>query len=354
MEEVEEHHAVAEDGPGVEDSVSGEGPGGNDEDAKQGDDEQSAFLEYLAALCEQWRTRGSDLSRTEAIKIWTGLRRKTQPLSSRLCEQLRLILQPMLATRLAGGFRTGKRLDMRAVITYVASGFRRDRIWMRRSKPAKRAYQVAVAIDNSASMRDSGAGAGALAALATLVNAFHQLEIGQIAVASFGADFKVLHSLDEAWSDDAGIRIVETFSFTSPVSGYVDAVEGVLDIFDSSKLSSRRLNLAGDVTPPVQQLAFFISDGRLDQNSRVELQRLSQRATTAEVLLVAIIIDKEGKDSLLNTQEVSFVGGQVRMKPYMEDYPFANYFRIADVTRLPETLTDALRQWFEVLQRQSQ
>ena len=54
----------------------------------------------------------------------------------------RLILEPTLASRLAGDFRTGKRLNMRRVIAFVASQFRKDKIWMRRTRPDKRKYQV--------------------------------------------------------------------------------------------------------------------------------------------------------------------------------------------------------------------
>ena len=39
------------------------------------------------------------------------------------------------------------------IIPYIASQFRKDKIWLRRTKPSKRQYQVVVAIDNSRSMR---------------------------------------------------------------------------------------------------------------------------------------------------------------------------------------------------------
>ena len=74
------------------------------------------------------------------------------------------------------------------------------------------------------------------------------------------------------------------------------------------------------------------------------------------MLLVAIVIDGDGKDSLLQTQEVSFVDGRVKMTPYLKDYPFAYYLRVGtnDLARLPEALADSLRQWFEMLQQQQQ
>ena len=50
---------------------------------------------------------------------------------------------------LQGDYRTGKRLNMRKVIPYIASQFRKDRIWLRRTKPAQRNYQIVLAVDDS-------------------------------------------------------------------------------------------------------------------------------------------------------------------------------------------------------------
>ena len=73
---------------------------------------------------------------------------KTHHLAQELCEQLRLILEPTLATKLKGDYRTGKRLNMKKIIPYIASSFKRDKIWLRRTKPAKRQYQVRIAFNS--------------------------------------------------------------------------------------------------------------------------------------------------------------------------------------------------------------
>jgi hypothetical protein len=83
--------------------------------------------------------------------LWQRYRGLTAAGAASLCEQLRMLLEPLEATRLAGDYRTGKRLNIRRVIPYIASNFRRDRIWLRRSKPAKRSYQIAIAIDDTVS-----------------------------------------------------------------------------------------------------------------------------------------------------------------------------------------------------------
>ena len=54
-----------------------------------------------------------------------------------------------------GDFRSGKRLNMRRIIPYIASNFQNDRIWLRRSKPSRRDYQILLAVDDSSSMREN-------------------------------------------------------------------------------------------------------------------------------------------------------------------------------------------------------
>jgi len=44
---------------------------------------------------------------------------------------------------------------MRKVIPYIASQFRKDKIWLRRTKPSKRNYQICLAVDDSSSMVDN-------------------------------------------------------------------------------------------------------------------------------------------------------------------------------------------------------
>ena len=89
---------------------------------------------------------------------------------------------------------------MRKVIAYVASQFKKDKIWLRRTKPSTRQYQVLLAIDDSASMAENGAGPMALEALATMASALARLEVGQLGVARFGDRFELVHALDEPFA----------------------------------------------------------------------------------------------------------------------------------------------------------
>ena len=54
----------------------------------------------------------------------------------------RLILEPTKAAKLQGDLGTGKRLNMRKIIPYITSQFKKDKIWLWRVKPNKRQFQV--------------------------------------------------------------------------------------------------------------------------------------------------------------------------------------------------------------------
>lgn len=120
-------------------------------------DESSAVVQYseqeLATLRQEaeasladWKNASAETADADdaarAADLWARFEALTAPLTGELCEQLRLILEPTLAARMQGDYRTGKRLNMRKIIPYLASDFRRDKIWLRRSKPSVRRYQV--------------------------------------------------------------------------------------------------------------------------------------------------------------------------------------------------------------------
>ena len=68
---------------------------------------------------------------------WSHHENSTHTLALYLVEQLREILRPTSATKPRGDFRSGKRLNLKRIIPYIASGYKRDKIWMRRSVPSK-------------------------------------------------------------------------------------------------------------------------------------------------------------------------------------------------------------------------
>ena len=67
---------------------------------------------------------------------------------------------------------------MKKIIPYIASNFRKDKIWLRRSEPNKRKYQILLAIDDSYSMSEQNVGFLALKSLTTIALAMTKMEVG--------------------------------------------------------------------------------------------------------------------------------------------------------------------------------
>lgn len=202
--------------------------------------------QQLEEQVDQWSSlldNNESTTSTEAYQAWEQYEAVTRSLSHELCEQLRLILEPTQAAKLRhvqispllcshpsvlcllfyppfllsahpfpsaliflsrpfsprvavtnpasslgvtvfcrGDYRTGKRLNMRKVIAYIASQFRKDKIWLRRSEPSKRQYQIAIAVDDSSSMEDNHSKQLAFEALACISNALNFLQAGDMSI----------------------------------------------------------------------------------------------------------------------------------------------------------------------------
>lgn len=149
----------------------------------------------------------------ESSKLWLDYEILTRQLSKELCEQLRLILEPTVCSKLKGDYKTGKRLNMKRVIEYIATEYRKDKIWLRRTKPNKRDYQVMLAVDNSSSMSDNHCMELTYETICTLANAFNYLEVGQLGLVSFGTQVNLLHELSEQFGGDFGARVLSQVNF---------------------------------------------------------------------------------------------------------------------------------------------
>merc|ERR1712045_797965 len=265
-------------------------------------------------------------------------------LSHQLCEQLRLILEPTKASKLQGDFKTGKRLNMRKIIPYIASQFKKDKIWLRRVKPNKREFQIIVALDDSSSMADNKSREMALSSLSTISSALTLLEVGQIGVLRFGKSAEVVHSLGSPWSQSAGHRIQNQFSFEQKETSLISLLNLSTQLFMSSSSSDSR-NLS------VSQLLVIVSDGRgvFHEGKEKVIQAVRRARHAGYFCLFLIVENPEAKDSVLDIRLPIFSGGKCSIDSYMEHFPFSHYIVLRDVSTLPRTLSDALRQWFELV-----
>ena len=286
----------------------------------------------------------STLSLEEARSLWIHHEGHTRELSIALTEQLRLILAPTQATKMRGDFRTGKRLNIKRIIPYIASQYKRDKIWMRRSIPSKRNYQIMLAVDDSKSMGESGSGKLAFETLALVAKSLSMLEVGEICIVGFGNEVHVAHAFEKPFSSEAGAEILQRFSFQQDKTNVRKLVADSITLFREAK--RKTLHAGADTW----QLELIISDGICEDHDTI--RRLVRQAQEERIMIVFVIVDALLKgESIVDMSEAVFEPDEsgetkLKIKRYLEGFPFPYYVVVGDVKDLPGVLAQALRQWF--------
>lgn len=308
---------------------------------------RSELEEHLSSFCNV--DNPTPEAEALASEAWHQYEALTSALSQELCEQLRLVLEPSQATKLRGDYRTGKRLNMRKVIPYIASQFRKDKIWLRRTKPSKRQYQIMLAIDDSSSMVDNHSKQLAYESLALISNALTLLEAGELCICSFGESVRVLHPFNEQFSSHSGSRLLQQFTFEQKKTKVAQLLKKATSIMMDAR--SKQRGMMGN--PETSQLLLIVSDGRgLFSEGMETVKSAVRQAREANVFLVFVVIDNpQNKDSILDIKVPVFKSGNQlpEIKPYMDYFPFPFYIILRDINSLPHVLCDALRQWFELV-----
>lgn len=285
----------------------------------------------------------------EARRLWSHYESITHDLSLSLTEQLRLILAPTMATKLRGDFRTGKRLNIKRIIPYIASQFKRDKIWMRRSVPSKRNYQIMLAVDDSKSMQESGSGQLAFETLALVARSLSMLEVGDLCVVSFGNQdhVRVAHEFGKTFSSEAGTQIFQQFSFKQTGTNVRQLIADSIALFRDARNQRSR----GSGSADLWQLQLIISDGICEDHDTI--RRLVRQAQEERIMIVFVIVDAIRGSSILDLTQARFEPdtagtGEMKLKMtrYLEGFPFAYYLVVRDVQELPAVLSLALKQWF--------
>ncbi|KAL5755634.1 hypothetical protein ACOSQ2_020380 [Xanthoceras sorbifolium] len=291
----------------------------------------------------------ADVLRDDASALWRRYELQTTRLSQELAEQLRLVMEPTLASKLQGDYKTGKRINMKKVIPYIASHYRKDKIWLRRTRPNKRDYQVVIAVDDSRSMSESGCGDVAIEALVTVCRAMSQLEMGNLSVVSFGkkGNIRSLHDFDQPFTGMAGIKMISGLTFKQentiadePVVDLLKFLNNMLDV----AVGKARLPSGQN---PLQQLVLIIGDGRFHEKENLKRW---VRDLLAKKRMVAFLLLDSPQESILDLKELSFHGKEIKVSKYLDSFPFPYYIVLRNIEALPRTLADLLRQWFELMQ----
>ncbi|KAG6889702.1 hypothetical protein C0992_004422 [Termitomyces sp. T32_za158] len=324
------------------------------------DDVEDMIDEAVEVELRAWQTAGFPDAGSE--KVWRLYESLTHDLAYALCEQLRLILEPTLATRLKGDYRTGKRLNMKKIISYIASDYTKDKIWLRRTRPSQREYQVLISIDDSRSMAESHSIHLAYQTLALVSKALSRLEAGDIAIAKFGETVDIIHGFSEGpFTDQSGIKVMNAFHFNQKATNVLSLVETSLKVLENAR---ERRTMSSATAADLWQLQFIISDGMCQDHER--LRTVLRKAEEQRVMIVFLIIDslhgtvdnaaerkgaQSGLSSILTMDKAEFknIDGrmELELKKYLDSFPFEYYVVLRNVEALPEVLSSTLKQFFE-------
>ena len=318
----------------------------------------------VEAQLREWQALGFPNAGGEGI--WRLYESLTHDLAYALCEQLRLILEPTLATRLKGDYRTGKRLNMKKIISYIASDYTKDKIWLRRTRPSQREYQVLIAIDDSRSMAESHSIHLAYQTLALVSKALSRLESGEIAVAKFGEGVDILHGLDDGpFTDQSGTKVISSFRFTQKATNVLSLVDTSLKVLEKAR---ERRSMSSATAADLWQLEIIISDGMCQDHDH--LRTVLRKAEEQRVMIVFVIVDSlhaaasnpsnsqpaptQGSILTMDKAEFKNVDGrmELQLQKYLDSFPFEYYVVLRNVEALPEVLTGTLKQFFERISEQ--
>ncbi|ORM41180.1 Midasin [Babesia sp. Xinjiang] len=222
-------------------------------------------------------TQSKDGDVSTAAKLWRQFCAESLSISTSLCEQMRMILEPSLKSSLQGDYKTGKRISIKKLMAFIASNYQRDKIWLRRSKPSKRDYRVVLAIDNSRSMSVSNAGSLALKSFACIYQAMSVLDVGELSVCKFGGNVPEL--LLEMGKGEDPSRVIAGMTFDeesqhSHETGLPELLKYVLSYLD--RQDERR------------KIVIIISDGKFNKE---KARPWIQATISKEVVPLLVILD---------------------------------------------------------------
>ncbi|EDW01516.1 GH20407 [Drosophila grimshawi] len=299
-------------------------------------------IELRQMYQQQLTSSNAILPHHEDYESWSSISNRMTQNARELCEQLRLILEPTKCTRLKGDYRTGRRINMKKIIPYIASQFRKDKIWLRRTKPAQRDYKITIAIDDSKSMHHNNSKTLTLEAISLVSQALTLLESGRLSIVSFGEAPQIILNHTEQFD---GPRLVSALNFAQDKT----KIAGLLDFIRTVNIEES--GLGGD-NGLFENLLLILSDGRnIFSEGNQKVKNAIKLARLQRIFLVYIIIDNpENKNSILDIQHVEVnADGSVKINSYLDSFPFPYYVIVRDLNQLPLVLSEAMRQWFELV-----
>ncbi|KAF9764267.1 Midasin [Nosema granulosis] len=131
--------------------------------------------------------------------------------SHKLTLLLRSIFESNRYNKYKGDYKAGKKLNMKKIIPYIASEYRKDKIWMKRRKSDKKDYVVRLFVDNSKSMYSQSMVDTLFVTFSRLSNSFKALGI-PVEIYKFGNELVECTIKDMTFTDtETNIDWIDSF-----------------------------------------------------------------------------------------------------------------------------------------------
>ena len=233
--------------------------------------------------------------------------------------------------------------------------------------------QSMASLSSSSGSGGSGAQGLAFETLALISKSLSMLESGELCILSFGEHVTVAHPFSAPFNDSAGPAVFSHFSFQQRRTDILKLVRESIGLFREARRADKAAN-AGEIW----QLEMIISDGVFEDHDAI--RRLVRQAHEERIMIVFIIVDslnqnsaasgadvqgrsgkgkeKEKGTSIVDMQTAVFEADEedgekkLKIKRYLDGFPFGYYVVVGDVREVPGVLSQALRGWFgEVVER---
>lgn len=293
---------------------------------------------------ESWR-RDPDLVST-SYELLNRFKKATNHLSISLCEQMRMILEPTEKSRLKGDYKSGKRINIKKIIPFIASNYRNDKIWLRREMPFKRDYRVVIAIDDSLSMKHNNLGFFALESLVSISEALNQLSVGKVCVCGINDRMNLHMSFEDTYTSEKAAFILSNYSFEYQSTCSADT--------SIPNFMSDCNKLLDSLHTENRNIVFIISDGRFNKK---KVHPFIMEAEDKKYLYVFILLDNhsiESKNSIFNMKSAELIKLEdgttdYKINRYLDNFPFKYYTVVQDITHLPKVLSNIFLQWLAMV-----
>ncbi|ANQ06647.1 Uncharacterized protein PCOAH_00007910 [Plasmodium coatneyi] len=293
----------------------------------------------------------------EYEEIYDQINNETEVMSSQLCEQLKIILEPTVRNKYQGDYKSGKKLNIKKLVNYFASDFRNNKIWKRRTKLNKRDYNIVIAIDNTKSMQINNIQKITLNAIFLVARAFEKLQVGRIGICSFGENDNGIHannvvcSMKNSLNKQDFLKILNHFQFNHDTKNSFDnAMLNALKICSYILKNTHSCTTQNGGKNVVNHLMLIISDGRFNKSTvRGEIFKCIQNNFIPVLMIIDTQLSNNKAQSIFNLKQTFYKDNKLHIVPYLHDFPFPYFVVVNDVNEIPTLMCDIIRQWFQTL-----